>query len=790
MRFRTTLVLALAVLAAAALFWIYKDRLTGLAPPPEKPEETLRLVDVAPDDVASATLEAKGPDGALAVKLALKKADKKWRLAEPVDYPADEYEAMRLVRAGAEARFRRTIVPGSGGQPDLAGLGLDPPAYRLTLVAEKTDPKSGPVPGKKPAATVKIEVGRKPLLAGGVYARLLAPQEKVVLLDKTDLLERAEEEIKTYRSRDLLDLRSDDLVRIEISGAKGGSVRFDRGADQAWVLAEPVAARADPDTLSTLVRETLGLRVKEFVADAPGDLERYGLAKPRVEVALYKKGEPPKEKPETPPKEGEAKPEPAPEPVKVATLKFGSWADIEKKTVHLTADDGKHVTSVVATALASLEKTPQDFRDKRVVALDASKVSRLSLKNETGEFEFAKTAGKWRLKVADRPEADADPTAFDDLLKEAGDLKVLYFSDPKDAAGFGAPQGYLRVQVEGEPNPRGFEVGGAAESGVLVRNLREDWVGRVNENDLKSCRKPSYAFLSKQVLKADPKKMTRVAITTPDRTIELAQKDGKWRLVKPVEAEPEITFTEDLARELQDLSCLAYVAATTDYKPYGLETGAVVCTVTVAGEKAEDPATEQVLRLATQKDAKVYGRVDGRDLVFEVPTALRDTLAAEPLAKDLVTLAAANVTEVEIAASGKTARFLRQDTRWYRADAAGKPEKEVPGDDLKGLTEALGALKAKRWAAYDTKAAAEFGLDQPPLSITAKAGDKTVTLLVSDKEVPQPVAELLPDRPLRYAMVKGGERIAIIGGPDAVKIAAAAKAGEDKPEPKKEDAPK
>jgi hypothetical protein len=281
--------------------------------------------------------------------------------------------------------------------------------------------------------------------------------------------------------------------------------------------------------------------------------------------------------------------------------------------------------------------------------------------------------------------------------------------------------------------------------------------------------------------------MTRLAVATPDRVIELAQKDGKWRLTKPAEAEPEITFTEDLTRELQDLSCLAYVAATTDYKPYGLETGSVVCTVAVAGEKPEDPPVEKVLRLATQKDAKVYGRVDGNDLVFEVPAALRDTLAAEPLAKDLVTLTAADVADVEVAAGGKTTRFIRQDARWYRADAAGKPDKEVPGDDLKGLADTLGALKAKRWAAYDAKAAAEFGLDQPPLAITAKAGDKTVTLLVSDKEVPQPVAELLPDRPLRYAMVKGGERIAIIGGPDAEKIAAAAKAGEDKPEPKKEE---
>ena len=780
MRFRTTLVLALAVVAAAALIWTYKDRLTGEAPPPEKPEEAIRLVEVETEDVASATLEAKGAKGALGTKAALVKADGKWRLSAPVEGAADEYEAKRLIRAGAEAKYRRTIAPGTAGQPTLEGLGLDLPAYRLTLVTEGTD--------KKPARTVKIEVGRKPALAGGVYARLVEPEEKVVLLDKTDLLDRAEAEVRTYRSRDLLDVTSDALARIEVIGEKSGKVRIDRGADERWVLAEPMAARADPDVMSTLVRETLGMRVKEFVADGPEDLGRYGLEKPRAEVTLWKKGEPEK-KPEGETKEGEAKEEAKAEPVKVATLKFGSWADMEKKTVHVTPDEGKHVVSVNATALGSLEKPVADLRDKHVVAAEESTVSRVSVKNATGEFEFAKTAGKWRVKVGDRPEAEADAAAVDDLLKEATGLKVLYFSEEKDAAaGFGTAQGCVRIQVEGEPNPRGFEVGGTAESRTLVKNLREDWVGRVNENDLAWCRKPWHAFLGKEVLKAEPAKVTRLAITTPDRTIELEQKDGKWRMVKPAEAEPESTFTGDLARELENLACLSYVAATTDVKPYGLETGSVVCAVTVAGEKAEDPPTVKTLRLATQKDAKVYGRVDGRDLVFEVPSSLRDTLAAEPLGKELVSLTAADVTDVEIAAGGKTARFLRQDARWYRADAAGKPDKEVAGDDLKNLTDTLGSLKAKRWAAYDAKAPEAFGLDKPSLTIKATAKEKTATLLVSDKEVPQAVAELLRDRPVRYAMVKGGERVAIIGGGDAEKIAAAAKLVEDKPAPKPEEA--
>jgi hypothetical protein len=231
------------------------------------------------------------------------------------------------------------------------------------------------------------------------------------------------------------------------------------------------------------------------------------------------------------------------------------------------------------------------------------------------------------------------------------------------------------------------------------------------------------------------------------------------------------------------------VAAAADTKPYHLETGSVVCAVTLAPEKPEEKPVEKTLRLALQDSAKLYGRLDASDLVFEVPTSLRNTLAEEPLAKDFITLAANDVADLVVSEGPASVHLVKKENRWYRADAAGKPGKEVEGDAAKNLVTDLANLKAKRWASYDAKNAAEFGLDKPALTLKATAGDKATTLLVSGKKVPDAVADLIADKPPRYAMIQGGERVAIVAGQPVQNILGALKSLQENPvkeEPKKE----
>jgi len=774
MRYSTTLILALAVFAVAVAIYVFRDRLTGETTEPAKPAEALNLIqDVALADIAGATL-LENADGELKTKVAFARTDGEWRLTEPVKESADGYEVDRLLRACLEGQYRQTIEAGAAGQPDLKDLGLEPPAFRLTFTTKKKDSQA--------ERTRAVDIGRRSAFGEGVYVRL-DEAKKVYVLDMATLAERAGEKTDTYRSHDVATPARDQIVRIRLAGSRGEVVLDRSGATgDRWILAQPITARpvvenishyrarADPDVVDPLLQELGRLRVKEFAKEPVEDLARYGLTAPRLRVTLWKEAPAPEKPAET--QEGAEKAKETPpkaEPVVAATLVFGSWADLKHKTVWLmTADAVGRVVSVDADVLKPLEKSADDLRDKRVLALAKPTVTRIEVKNPTGEFELKKADATWRLLVPGRDETDADPDAVDKLLAGAAGLKVIYYlSDEERKKDFPEglkPQGHVRLWIEGEAAPQAILVGGSAESRTLVANASEPWIGRANENDLAWFHEGWLACRDKRVLEFKAKDATGLAVQTPDRAVVLERKGDAWKMVQPVEADPEASFAEGLLDALKDLRCMKFVAATTDFKAHGLDPGQIVCTVTVApqGENAEP--VKKTLRLTVKEDGSSVGRVDGTDLVFQAADNLPRLLAAEPLPRAMTEFSSADVTGLEIAAGGATLRLAREEGKWNRLDEVGKPAGEVQADAVRDLASAVGRLSAARWAAYDSKDPARFGLDNPAFKIKIATEEKEWTLLVSETKVPDAVAELVEEKPVRYAMIAGADRIAILAG--------------------------
>jgi len=123
-----------------------------------------------------------------------------------------------------------------------------------------------------------------------------------------------------------------------------------------------------------------------------------------------------------------------------------------------------------------------------------------------------------------------------------------------------------------------------------------------------------------------------------------------------------------------------------------------------------------------------------------------------------------DITGLEIVAGKETLRLARKDAKWNRLDEAGSLVGEVQADAVRDLASAVGRLGAARWTAYDSKDLARFGLDKPAFKIKIATEEKEVTLLVSETKVPDAVAELVEEKPVRYAMLEGADRVAILAG--------------------------
>ncbi len=770
MRYHTTLVLAILVLIAAGIVYVYRDVIFGEAPEEEPPAEALELVagDPAVEDAVAVAIE-KGTKEGFQPRVAFKRGDDgDWFLAEPVQWPADDYEVRRIARALLDARYEQAVDPERAGSASAADLGLEPPQYRVRV---EVKPEGGE------ARTVAVDVGRRSALTEGVYVRPEG-ETRIPLLKDDTLLERCEAPIEGYRKRGLVDLDRTELAKLALEGPRGRRVLV-RAEGDRWLLTEPISARADTTAADRLVREALNVRVKEFISDAPEDLAAFGLADPQLTVTLWQKAEAASEdapdagatddveEAENAPGEAEkaetAGESAAPEPpaFEVArVLQFGTWADLKRETVYCTPDGGKHVVSVVADKLKDLDLGVAALRDKHALAYDKARVTAVEVRHEDASFRLEKTDGTWHVTPPDGEAQKAEKAAVDALLDELKGLAVLYYlqeDDPRPTFPPGARG--VRLRVEGEAGQRGFDLVQGQEATVIT-NIREDWVGRVNENDLDNFGRDWLAYLDRDVLAVKPEKAVKLAVKTPERQIRLerADADSPWRMVEPIEAEPDQDAVDDILREMLFLKAERYVAADP-----GRALDQVVITATETAE--EGKTVERTVRLAVQEDGTILGRANGGPMVFEMAPDPLYRLVGEVLPQDLVSdLKADDVTSIAVEAGGKTLKLEKQGDAWVRLGSDGKPVDTVDAEAAEAIAEAVAKAKVVRWAAYEAENAGTYGLDAPAVGVTVTTADRAVTVLVSGAEVDEKVATLVENRPLRYVSAKGDGRVGLLTG--------------------------
>jgi len=463
---------------------------------------------------------------------------------------------------------------------------------------------------------------------------------------------------------------------------------------------------------------------------------------------------------------------PVPAPVKVATLRFGGPADPRQATSYFLTDDGRHVVTVDATAMKNLDKTADNLRDKRVLEVNTARVTRLSLqlpakllaKGEPAAFDLVKSNMGWQIASAGGRTDKANVEAVNQLLQELANLKVMSFAEGDNAvlAKTFAPAGGVTLTVEGAAAPVGFNFNAP---GALVKNLHEDWVGYVNTAALKALRKDWIDYVDTQIFSFTGAAMTGIEIQSADRKEVLVRTGEKWRLTSPIESDVNEALMGEILKTLMAFRAERYLAVATDFKSYGLEPGQLVITVTLAPAKAGDPPTKKVLHLMSdEKAGKCQGRIEGSDLVFSVAPQTFGLLAAEPVNAQMTAMSEYEVNRFDLTSVGQSLVLTKSENKWFRANAAGDPADEVSADVVHDLVDATTDLRASRWASYDAKDPAAFGLDKPALRIKVTGDRSSLTILVSDKTVPEDVTCLLEAPPARYAMTEDGKRIGIISG--------------------------
>jgi hypothetical protein len=223
----------------------------------------------------------------------------------------------------------------------------------------------------------------------------------------------------------ILKLDSSSIARLDLKKKDTAPVVLAKGQSGKWEITDPKSFGADQDTVSSMLSTLSGLNSERLVEDKASDLKLYGLDRPAVEVDLTDKSN------------------------KTQRLLIGDDTPTGSAVYAMLAGDPR-VFTMASYTKNSVDKSLNDLRDKRLLTLNADKISRIEVVRGNQAMEFGRNKDEWQI-VRPRP-LRADTTQVSELVRKLTDAKMdLSVTDSKAAvAAFarGAEVGTARVTDE------------------------------------------------------------------------------------------------------------------------------------------------------------------------------------------------------------------------------------------------------------------------------------------------------------------------------------------------------
>jgi hypothetical protein len=250
----------------------------------------------------------------------------------------------------------------------------------------------------------------------------------------------------------LLTIPDDQFQEIKIKKVTGELIDLKR-ENGKWRMTAPTPLPADQDAAASMVSTLANLNADKVVEEKAADLKPYGLDTPTLDVEIVRK-------------DG-----------KTDHLLIGDDTLNGSGAYAKLATDAKVVT-VTATVKTSLDKRPDDLRDKRLLTFDSDKLSRVELTAKGPAIEFGKNGqNEWQI-VKPRP-LRADGSAVDGLVSKLKDAK-MDLSAEDAAKQFAAAAKVATVTVTDAGGTQTMEIRRDKDKNVFVKSSAVEGLYKAN----------------------------------------------------------------------------------------------------------------------------------------------------------------------------------------------------------------------------------------------------------------------------------------------------------------------
>jgi hypothetical protein len=593
MKSKTTLILLVIVVAMALWIKFYESKKPNTE---ERKRLAGNVVNFEEENLEGIVI-LNGDD-----RIELRKSGDKWRLEAPIKDQADSSLVDALVAALGSWQKDQTI-PEEEIEKDKGRLeeyDLEKPKLRVKLLGKEMPPE--------------ILFGKDAALEGKMYVRLENSKDSFLVSQrvKTNVTKKAEE----FRDRKLTDLSTLQVNRVALKTPAGEMELQKQGEN--WEITRPLRARADNQKVADLISQVTAARIQQFVAEAGGDLQPYGLTEPRGSITLFKQDG----------NEGQ-------------TLQIGGTPPEQQDQVYVRFSARNFVYTLPKKIEEVLNTKPADLRDKHLVRFDTNVLDRITIDAQgKGKTVLARKDQGWTIASREnQPANSAEVTRLLDTLKNE---QVTRFVEDvaSDLAKYGLDRPQLQVTLSsfasentaetaaGEKPIATIAFGNVEAESVFARIGEEPFVVAVRKGLLDQIFTDPTKWQELAIFKFKPEDVHRLSVTT-DKEITLTRgANNEWARAEA--SEPINTVNvESLLNTLTDLRAVRWEGSAPPPQAFDKPQITIGFTTSPDGK-----AAHKLIVGGPAGGGMWFARVEGRDGVFVISNpdfnALRLPLGEPP----------------------------------------------------------------------------------------------------------------------------------------------------------------
>jgi hypothetical protein len=650
-----------------------------------------------------------------------------WRLVSPITGPAEQFAVNGEVNLITGLKYEKQYPPGQMDRPDEDLTSLDKPLRIVRMTGAD-------------GRTHVVRIGKRQIMSTRTYVRL-NDDETIYLVDE-DVNAKLKCNLSDYRAGRVAEFATADAIEVEASGDR--QYRLTRSGG-SWTIDSPIKARGDTGKINALLSGLANLRVAEFVDDAPASLRPFGLDPPRLVIAVNTEKKNPKPTP-PPPASAPAEPE---FDIERDTMRIALGGEADGK-VFAKIDDAESpaVFQIADSTYTQLATPLDDLRDKKIAGLPPGQVQQITLTTGGQSVKLQHSAGRWQITegLHGQLPLPAEFAAVDELIRAVRELSAAGFEDAEmPTFGLGAPRATIELTAQGQVDPYRLTIGGltGSETGAYVRNDREAFVAVASAEAVTPLLASPASFLTRELVTAPQDEIVRFDLSFRDWRCTVSRESGAWRFVSPVDGAADESAVQRLVSDFANLRGRKVVAAGSDASAWGLADPEVRVRVLAQPKAAPKPPTTQPDSAPAEeppppavsysvsvasKDGRVFAMREGGLAICEIDAKVLDDLKSELFDTDVIDLDPPKASMLAFSGTADFS-FTRRDERWK---LVGEPTFSVDEAKVNEVLTALNDLRATRFARYAGAEPAEYGLDDPELTISVGLSDsETISLWIS-----------------------------------------------------------